>query len=110
MMKNFAGEAQLRVLVLQCVKTVRASGQYFFDVVIPECLDVCLSEDLVEILVTDSPGGIAAASLLHPQDGKLHTQMIQDLDHGQSDFFIPVIERPDTPYKEQVVDLFLLEL
>ncbi len=62
-MDHFELEAELPVLVLECVEAVRAAGDDAYRLGLPEHFDVLQRQLLVKELVARAPGGITGTGL-----------------------------------------------
>src|SRR5262249_45697 len=69
-MDNGKRPIQLRILVLECIEAVRTARDNALWLITLEPLDVCLSEDLIQVFVASSSGWIAAACFFFAKNGK----------------------------------------
>ena len=67
---------EMRILVLQGVVTMRASGHYLFNAVFFNNFDVAFSELLKEVLVTQTTGRVATAAFLGAEDAEAETHLL----------------------------------
>ena len=79
-----------------------------FYVILFECLDVCLSQGLIEVFVPYASGRVSAAAFFHTQDCKLDAEMAENLRHGQGNPFITIVIGTDATHKEKILEIFAL--
>ena len=104
-MDNFIVAAELRIFILEGMKTVRACCDNFFHGVPVQRLDVPSHQCLSEILVSHPTRSIAVALFFKAKNGERHACRPQNLDHGERDLFDAVVERAGTADPEQNINV-----
>lgn len=77
--------AEGRIFVLECVEAVRAVGKHPMDLVAVEALDRLACQVSEKAFLAHPPGRVARANLPVAQYPVIHTQVVEDFDHGSAD-------------------------
>src|SRR5690606_25389943 len=96
--------AQGTVLVLEGVVAVGAGGDDPGYLGALEGVDVLPGQELEEVLVPHSPGGVAGADLLLAQDGEVDPRRVEDPGQGPGRPLGPLVEGDGTAHPVEVVD------
>ena len=85
-------EPEVAVVPRQGVETVRAGGDHPLDAVPLHLPDVFLRQGLVQVLVAELPGWLAAALLLLAEDADPDARRVADLHEGPGDLLVSPVE------------------
>jgi hypothetical protein len=93
-MDDLVVAAELRELVADLVKAVRAARHDGRDRIPIECRDRVLREHLVQVFVPHSARRVAVAVLFLPEDREPDAACLQDAREGDRDLLRSIVERP----------------
>src|SRR5579862_3291954 len=85
--------AEIRILILQIVKAMRALSDYSPRLVAIEGLDVLRGDGSVQVFVAEAARGVTGAGLLAAEDRKLDARLFHQAREGFADALIALIVR-----------------
>src|SRR5687768_6507919 len=100
MMDDIIMPAKVRIFIFENMKAVRAGGNYLFNIISIQNLDVAGSHHLEKELVTGSSGRIAIARFFRAKNREIDFEMVQDFDKRPGNFLRALVKRTGTSYPE----------
>src|ERR1700722_15853175 len=106
MMDDLILSPQRGIFVAEDIEAMGTGGDYFFNTVIIQQLNILVGHHLEKEFVAGTPDRISGAHLLFAEDGISDTDLIEDSSKGHGDPLRPLVKAAGAAYPKQDVGAF----